>query len=147
MPLEPGYTIVNSGGGGGETEVRKTVIFNNSDSDITLFAVTGSVRLKLYSVCAVNLVSAGGCEIGLKAGVKEFIPMTDCTILAAGEIWNDITPTNNVEKFYDAVFEYMITDDVDIVLDIEAAKQVDSGRLEFYLEYTALSSGGAVVAV
>jgi hypothetical protein len=127
--------------------VRKVVLFNNTGADVDLFTVTGAVKIKLYSVCTAGLDSAAGCNIGLKAGTHEFIAATDCTTLDTGEIWNDISPTTTIERFYDAAFEYVIGDGADITLDVEGAKQVDSGTLEFYIEYTALSSNGAVVAV
>jgi hypothetical protein len=126
--------------------VRKTVTFNNSTSDVNVFTVTGAVKIQLYAVCTTGLASAAGCTIGLKANTFELIAATDCTALGTGEFWNDATPTEKVGRFYDIVYEYCIGDGSDIVIDVENAKQVDSGVIQFMVNWVPITSDGNVVA-
>ena len=124
---------------------RKAVTFINTAADVPLFTVTGTVIIKLVAVCITNLASAGTCTIGVDAGTAALIVDTACTLLAAGEIWHDVTPDASVE-LTSVMKEYIIANGVDISLDLEAAHQVDSGVLEFYCIYIPLSANGAVVA-
>lgn len=129
-----------------ENIVRKTVTFSNTATDVTAFTVTGAVKIKLYAVCTTTVASAAGCTIGLKAGTFSLIGATDCTALVAGEFWNDTTPTEPVGRYYDIVYEYCIGDGSDITIDLEDAKQVDSGVLVLMINWQAISSDGNVVA-
>ena len=133
-----------AGGGIGGAIARKTVTFLNTDADVDLFTVTGTVFIKLVAVCTTNVASAAGCTIGIDAGTVVIIPDTDCTLLAAGEIWHDATPDASVELL-SIMKEFIISNGVDIAIDVETAKQVDSGVVEFYCIYSPLSSDGAVV--
>jgi hypothetical protein len=126
--------------------VRKTVTFSNTTTDVTTFTVTGAVKIQLYAVCTTSIASAAGCTIALKAGTFSLIGATDCTALAIGEFWNDSTPTEKVGRYYDIVYEYCIGDGSDIVIDLEDAKQVDSGVVEFMITWQPITSDGNVVA-
>ncbi len=134
-----------AGGGIGSGIVRKTVTFANTGVDVDLFTVTGDVIVRLVAVCGTNVASAGGANIGVDANGVALIADTDCTLLLAGEIWHDATPDAEVEAIA-VLKEFIIADGNDIVLDIENAKQVDSGVINFYCIWTALSSNGAVAA-
>lgn len=134
-----------AGGGIGSGIVRKTVTFANTGEDVSLFTVTGDVIVRLVAVCGTNVASAGSANIGVDAGTVALIADTDCTLLAAGDIWHDNSPDASAEAT-SVMKEYIIANGVDITLDIENAKQVDSGVVNFYCIWTALSSNGAVVA-
>ena len=134
-----------AGGGIGSGIVRKTVTFANTGVDVALFTVTGDVLVRLACVCGTNVESAGGCNISVVANAVALIAVTDCTLLEAGEIWHDATPDAEVEAS-SVLREFIVADGNDISIDVENAKQVDSGVLNFYLIWTALSSNGAVVA-
>jgi hypothetical protein len=124
----------------------KTVTFSNTTGAVDLFTVTGFVKVMLYARCKTSVLSVGGCNgsLGVTDITDQFIAATDLTALAAGELWNDVSPTSKVERYYDAVFEYVLTNGQDIILTLSA--QADSGAMEFTVEYVALSSDGAVVA-
>jgi len=126
--------------------VRKVITFADTGADVPVFTVTGGVRVKIIVICTTSLASAAGCTIGLKAGDGELIPATSSTDLIAGEIWNDATPTLMLERYYDAVLDYVIGDGTDISIDVEDAKQVDSGVLAFNLTFEPITADGAVVA-
>jgi ABC-type transporter Mla MlaB component len=136
--------FIAAGGIGGGI-ARKTVTFANSGADVPLFTVTGDVITRLVAVCGTSLASAGGCNIAVVANAIPMIANTDCTLIIAGEIWQDATPDAEVELL-STMKEYIIADGNDISIDVENAKQVDSGVLNFYCIWTALSSDGAVVA-
>lgn len=124
---------------------RKTVAFSNTAEDVNLFTVTGTVRLRVIAVCTTVLASTGGCNLTVNAGSTAIIATTASTDIAANEIWHDATPDAS-EELASVAAEYIVTNGGDVVLDVENAKQVDSGVLEFYCEYKALSANGAVAA-
>ena len=128
--------------------IKKTVIFNNDSSDITLFNITGTVKFRLCAVCKTSLVSAGGCLISLKVGAKELIPQADLSNLTSGIIWRDNIKFSLIERFYDSDFEYTVGDNTNIVLSVESGKQIDSGTMDFYIEeWQKLSNDGNIVVV
>lgn len=124
---------------------RKTVTFANTTADVALFTVTGTVKARVFAVCTTNLASVGGCNLTVNAGTVAIIAQTAATDIDAGEIWHDATPDASVELGSVAA-EYIIANGADIAIDVENAKQVDSGVIEFYCLYTPLSANGAVVA-
>lgn len=134
-----------AGGGIGSGIVRKTVTFANTGVDVPLFTVTGDVIVRMVAVCGTSVESAGGANITVVANAVPIIAETDCTTLEAGEIWHDATPDAEVEAV-SVLREFIIADGNDISIDVETAKQVDSGVLNFYCIWTGLSSNGAVVA-
>lgn len=138
-------TSFAAAGGNGTAVVRKTVTFTNQAADVNLFTVTGAVIAKIIAICDTNVESAGGCNIGVDAGGVAIIADTDCTSLEAGDIWHDNTPDSSVEALT-VLKEYIVANGTTILLDVEAAKQVDSGAITFVCFYTAVSSNGAVVA-
>lgn len=130
----------------GSPIARKTVTFSNTTGTVNLFTVSNWVKIKLSARVKTSCTSVGGCNIklGLVGATEAFIADTDLTALAAGEIWNDTTPNTTYERYYNAVFEYEVGDGADIIATLSA--QADSGVIEFTVEYTAMSSDGAVVA-
>ncbi|MCK9518056.1 MAG: hypothetical protein WCY59_01570 [Anaerovoracaceae bacterium] len=136
---------IKAGGGIGSGIARKTVTFSDDTTDISLFTVTGDVIVRLAAVCTTNVESSGGCNIGVDAGAEPIIADTDCTTLEAGDIWHDASPDKSVEAIT-VLKEFIIANGVDITLDIQSEKKVDSGVINFYCIWTALSATGAVVA-
>jgi hypothetical protein len=114
----------------------------------TLFTVTGVVRMKLYAACkttCVPAVAGATIEVGTPATTAGLIAQTLATDLIAGEIWDDASPTTKIEP--DAnIPEVIIGDGADIGIKI-TTQAVESGVIDFRLEYTPISSDGAVVAV
>lgn len=132
-------------GGMGGGIARKTVTFSNTGEDVALYSVTGDVLVRLVAVCGTDLTSDAGCKVQVVCDGVTLIALTDCTLIDAGEIWHDATPDAGVEAAT-VLKEYIIADGSDITLDVENAKQVDGGVINFYCFYTALSANGAVAA-
>jgi hypothetical protein len=129
----------------GQAIVRKTVTFDDTDADVPLFTVTGDVAVKLVAVCGTSVASVGGANIGVDAGTVALIADTDCTALAAGEIWHDASPDASAELL-SVMKEFILANGTDIVLDVQDEKQVDSGVINFYCIWTPFSVNGKVVA-
>jgi tetrahydromethanopterin S-methyltransferase subunit B len=136
---------LSAAGALGTNVVRKTVTFSNTAADVNLFTVTGAVIAKIVAICDTNVESAAGCNIGVDAGSTAIIADTDCTAIEAGDIWHDASPDSVVEAIT-VLKEYIIANGTTILLDVEGAKQVDSGVITFVCYYTAVSSNGAVAA-
>ncbi len=130
----------------GYDPLEKEVTFANTNADVDLFTVTGFVSIKLIVVCETNVESSGGANlaVGITGTLNAIIGVTDCTDLEAGDIWHDNSPDSSIESLA-AMRNYLIANGLDIVLDVETAKQVDSGVLTFYLWWAPLSDDGKVV--
>jgi len=126
--------------------IIKEVTFTNTGEDVNLFTVTGDVIVRMVAVCKTACESAAGCNILVSANGTALIASTDATTLEAGDIWHDASPDAEVEALSDAMKERVITDGNDIIIDVQAEKQVDSGAITFYLWYVPLSANGAVAA-
>jgi hypothetical protein len=133
-----------AGGGDGKALVRKTVTFSNTAADVNLFTVTGGVEYTLFAFCTTNLESAAGCNIGVDHNTAVVIADTDATAIEASDIWHDATPDASLELA--SVAAKRLAYGGTIALDVETAKQVDSGVLVFVCIYTPLTSDGAVAA-
>lgn len=131
-------------GGDGKAVVRKTVTFANTAADVNLFTITAGVNFKLYAFVTTNVESAAGCNIGVDLGATAIIADTDCTTLEANDVWHDATPDAAIEL--ESVHEKYTAYGGTIVLDVEGAKQVDSGVIVFVCVYTPLTADGVVAA-
>ena len=132
-------------GGDGKAVVRKTVTFANTVVDVNLFTITAGVNFKLYAFVITNVESAAGCNIGVDLGTTVVIADTDCTTLEANDIWHDATPDASVEL--ESVHEKYTAYGGTILIDVEGAKQVDSGVIVFVCVYAPITADGAVAAV
>lgn len=133
-------------GGFGKAVVRKTVTFANTAGNVALFTVTGDVIVRTIAVCQTSCVSGAGCtaQVGIAGSLLTILPVTDITLLAAGEIWTDSTPTSNIETMVLAMQDHVIAGGADILMTLSA--QADSGVIAFYAFWTACSLGATVVA-
>jgi hypothetical protein len=137
------------------TKITKTQTFvNTAAATIDLFTVTGTVDIELCAVVKTNVESAAGCNIKVDCGALAIIANSDCTTLEAADIWFANTPTTSVVALdppsasfaLSPVKKFRITNGQDITMTIEAAKQVDSGVIDYYVKWEAVSADGAVVA-
>lgn len=126
-------------------DALQSLTFDNDANPITLFTVTGHVIIRMIAVCTVDVTSAavGNIEVGISGATGTIIPTTVSTAVDAFEIWHDNTPDSEIEAL-STIKEFIITAGNDIILTPSA--QIDSGTINFYLEYTPLSADGAVVA-
>ncbi len=132
-------------GGRGEFEVTKSLTFSNDTGTVNLFTVTGDVEIRLIAICKTNVASAAAAniELGVSGDTNAMIASTLATDLDANEIWNDASPTVNIEAMSTSR-DYIISNGDDIILTLDA--QVDSGAITFYCAWRALSSDGNVEA-
>jgi hypothetical protein len=130
---------------------RKTYTFVTATTGAvgthTIFTVVGVVKLKLYASCKTACIAAVGgalIEVGTPASTAGLIAQTTAADLIAGEIWDDASPTTKIEPEAN-IPEVIVGDGADIGIKI-TTQAVASGVIEFYAEYTPLSSDGALVA-
>jgi hypothetical protein len=128
----------------GGIAVSKTVTFSNTAADVDLFDITGGVNLKVYAFCTTDVESAAGCNIGVDLGSTAIIADTDCTTLEANDVWHDAAPDSSVEL--SSVHEEYTSYGGTVVLDVEGAKQVDSGVIIFVAVYSPITTGATVAA-
>jgi hypothetical protein len=126
-------------------KVTSTITFSNDSGTVTVFTVTGDVKVKVTPICQTNIASAadGYLELGIASDVDAMIASTQGTAIGADEIWNDTSPTSDIEPT-DSERCYTIAGGADIILTLSA--QIDSGVITFYCEWEPLSSDGCVVA-
>jgi len=137
-------TVTN--GYAGYSALSKTVTFVNTAADVNLFTVTGDVLIKLIAICDTSIASAAGCNlsVGVTGDLDDLIAVTTGTDLDAGNIWHDNAPDEGFE-WSSVIKEAIIANGLDIILDVETAKQVDSGVISFYLWWAPISSDGIIV--
>ncbi len=119
---------------------------NDGAGALSLFTVTGNVKVRIIPICTTNLASAAeaNMELGVSADTDAMIASTLATDLDANDLWIDASPTTTIEP-ESTSRDYIISNGDDVILTIDA--QVDSGVIAFYCEWKPLSSNGAVVAV
>jgi len=150
---------IKAGGGFGSAVVRKSITFAGAtpnaigDFDGTgnpadIFTVTGQVITRIVAVCTTSIAFDVNATIavGISGAASTIIATTDLTVqgLIAREIWHDATPDAEIEAM-SVMKDFIITDGNDIILTCGVAN-TNTGVIEFYCLYTALSSDGAVVA-
>jgi len=131
----------------GSYRAEQELTFSATSTDQTVFTVTGDIIAQVTCVVGASCFSAGGCEVslGIADDPDAMIAATEVGLLAQREIWHDATPDSEIEAL-DTMRSYIITDGNDIMLDVEAGQQIDSGSLIFYAFWTPLSSGGNLVS-
>jgi len=126
-------------------KTTKALTFANDTGTVSLFTVTGDVRVNIIAICKTNVASAAAANIrmGVSGNDQAMISDTLATDLDANEFWNDQSPTSNIQAG-DRVRSYDISNGDDVILTLDA--QVDSGAITFYCLWTPLSSDGNVTA-
>lgn len=133
-----------------ERIARKTVTFtaagDGAVGTVTLFTVTGTVRVRVLGVCTTSTTIQAGAtiKVGISTSLAVFIAQTAADATVAGEIWHDNSPDAEIELDTVASW-YYVADGNDIILTV-ATDTVDSGVIEFYCEYQTISGDGDVVA-
>lgn len=112
---------------------------------LTLFTVTGDVLARVYGVCTVDLVSAGGgtLEVGIAGNTARFIAQTTATAIDAGEHWFDGTPVASLP--FASVPQYTLSNGQNIIETVGTA-DITAGQIYYICIYYPLSGDGNVVA-
>ena len=113
----------------------------------TLFTVTGDVIVRMFGVCTTTIVGAGTIEVGVAGNTAALISqIADATDLAAGEVWNDATPTEvKVAALTGIPASAIITNGSDIIETIGTAN-LTAGVIYYVCMWRALTPGSKVVA-
>lgn len=107
----------------------------------TLFTVTGTIAVRIFAVCSVDLTGAGATlEVGILGNTAALIAQTTGTTIDAGEIWATTSPATVL-----ALPSLFIVSGTDIIQTI-ATHTVDAGVLTYYCVWTPISTDGNVVA-
>ncbi len=127
----------------GERLMKELTFSNDAAGALSLFTVTGDVSVEVVAVCKTNVasVAAANVRLGVVGYDNAMIVDTLAENLDAGELWNDQSPTDEIQA-RDRRRNYDIMGGNDIILTLDA--QVDSGAVTFYCYWVPLSIGAKV---
>lgn len=111
----------------------------------TLFKVTGDVLVRIFGVCTVDLVSAGGgtLEVGVAGNTAGLIAQTTATAIDAGELWSDASPTLGVDTLASILGPYIVANSNDIIETVGTA-DITAGQIYYICLWRPLSPDGKV---
>lgn len=121
---------------------------NGGTSDpLTLFTVTGDVLVRVFGVCTVDLVSAGGgtLEVGVTGNTAALIAQTTATDIDANDIWNDAAPTVGTDTLANLTGPHIIVNGLDIIETVGTA-DITAGQIYYVCLWRPLSPDGSVVS-
>lgn len=117
---------------------------------VTLFTVTGAVRVRLVCICTESLVEGvggGTIEVGIAGATASFIAQATSTDLDTGDVWHDATPdaASELWSVTSVTAEKILGNGQDIIATI-GTRNITDGTLVFSAFWTPLTSTGLVVA-
>lgn len=117
--------------------------FDGTGNPATLFTVTGSVLMKLWGICSVDLVGATATvSVGTALSTTGLIASTTATNIDANEIWYDATPDTSIE-LSSVLTEKIVSQNV---IQTVGTANVTAGAITYYCMWKPLSADGNVVA-
>lgn len=130
---------------GGTTNARGDN--DGSNDPFTLFNVTGEVLLRIFGVCTVDLVSAGGgtLEVGLTGNTAALIAQTTATDIDANDIWNDSSPAVRTDTLANVTGPHVVVNGSDIIETVGTA-DITAGNIYYVCLWRPLSPDGNVVS-
>lgn len=135
--------------------LEKTVTFAGGTADaigdidgannpLTLFTVTGTVKVKIYAVCTTKLAGASATlEVGIAGDTAALIAQTTAIDIDAGDLWHDARPDKTIE-LSSVSTEKIIANGADIIMTAATAN-ITAGVIKFILEWRPVGKGGQVV--
>jgi hypothetical protein len=132
---------------------RKAVTFSALTTGATgshvIFTVTGAVKVKMYAVCAADLVpdvAGATISVGIVGTAQAFIATTTAADIDAGELWFAAAPATKFDTDANAgIAKKAIGDGTDIDY-VVATQAIQSGVINFMCEWEPISPDGNVVA-
>lgn len=112
------------------------------NNPLTLFTVTGTVAMKLFGICTVDLVGAAKVEVGTALSTASLIAQTTATDIDANEIWHDATPDASIELSSVAT-EKIVSQNV---IETSSAANITAGNIYYICSWYPLSPDGNVVS-
>lgn len=117
--------------------------FDGTGNPATLFTVTGSVLMKLWGICSVDLVGATATvSVGTALSAAGLIASTTATNIDANEIWYDATPDTSIE-LSSVLTEKIVSQNV---IQTVGTANITAGVITYYCMWKPLSADGNVVA-
>lgn len=117
--------------------------FDGTGNPATLFTVTGTVLMKLFATCEVDLAGATATvSVGVTGGTATLIPLTIATDIDANEIWHDATPDARVELSSVATEKIVNSN----VIQTVGTANITAGRVKYHCIWKPISRDGNVVA-
>ena len=107
----------------------------------TLFTVTGTVAVRLFAVCSVNLAGSGTIEAGIAGNTAALIAQTTGTDIDANTIWLDTVPAT-----VEALPALQIIGAGQDIIQTIGTDTLTGGTLKYYCLWTPISTDGNVVA-
>jgi len=123
--------------------------WTTGNSPVTLFTVTGDVKVRIHGVVGATAVTStsndGTLEVGTTEDINAILTqvIANGTLLAATDVWTDSTPNFDVEGI--SPTWYAIGGGADIILTI-ATNSMTAGIVSMYCEWLPVSSNGNVVS-
>ena len=126
-------------------EVTFTALGDGAVGSHALFTVTGAVRCRVMAFCTTNVeIQAGATlEAGIVGATTTFMALTAGDAIDVGNIWHDATPDASIEL--DSVYTWRLLNGTDITYDVKT-DTLDSGVIDFVVEWEAITATGNVVA-
>ena len=127
----------------GQNVLIQDITFANSTGTVSVFTVTGDVKLSIIPVITTDCVpnTTANIRLGVVGNTDSMIVDSASAGLDSRGIWVDQTPDNEIEPS-DRIREYIVTNGNDVVLTLSA--QVNSGVIRFYCFWSPLSGDGVV---
>ena len=106
-----------------------------------LFTITGTVALRIFGVCSVNLTGSGTLEVGIAGTTAGLIAQTTGTDIDADKIWIDNAPAK-----IETLPSLSILTNQTIIQTIGTGT-ITAGTITYYCCWTPVSSSASVVSV
>lgn len=119
--------------------------FDGTGDPFDIFAVTGTVKVKLVAICTTIMAGASATlEIGVTGKTAGLIALTTATNIDANEIWHDATPDSPLE-LSSVVTENILANSLNIIGNTKTAN-ITSGIIKFICLWKPISIDGNVIA-
>lgn len=153
MDAQRNHQIQNAQVAGG-FRCSKTITFDGGTTNATgdhdgtgdpfaIFEVTGSVAMRVFGRCTVDLVGASATlEVGTALTTAGLIAQTTAANIDANEIWHDNAPDASVEAL-SVLTERIVSQDV---IGTVGTANITAGVIEFICIWKPLSVGAEVSA-
>ena len=106
-----------------------------------LFTITGTVALRIFGVCSVNLTGSGTLEVGIAGMTNGLIDQTTGTDIDKDTIWVDNAPAK-----IETLPSLSILTNQTIIQTIGTGT-ITAGTITYYCCWTPVSSSASVVSV
>ena len=117
--------------------------YDGTGNPLTLFTVTGTVAVKLFGICTVNLAgNSATLEVGTALSTAGLIAQTTATDIDANEIWHDATPDASIELSSVAT-EKIVSQNI---IETAATANITAGNIYYICSWYPLTPNANVVS-